>query len=77
MLAGFRRVLRPGGVLVLALFDGPDLEAFAHKVTEAWFWSPAGTRQRLEAAGFELVEVRQRAGEDGTRAQLTVAAQAV
>ncbi len=75
-LVGFRRVLRPGGVLVLALFDGTDLEPFEHKVTRAWFWSPAGTRQRLVAAGFTLVEMLHRAEEDGRRAQLTVAAQA-
>jgi 2-polyprenyl-3-methyl-5-hydroxy-6-metoxy-1,4-benzoquinol methylase len=66
--------LETGGMLVLGVVEGPDLEPFDHKVTTAYFWSPDGAEQRLERAGFEIVEIERRPAYDQVRPHLAVAA---
>ncbi|MEU8663499.1 class I SAM-dependent methyltransferase [Actinoplanes philippinensis] len=70
-LAGFARVLSPGGPLVIGFFtagnaetagctetvdSGGTVEAFDHKVTTAYRWPPAELSARLTAAGFIEIE---------------------
>lgn len=54
----FRRVLAPGGPLLLGFFAGDDpgrlAEAFDHKVTVAYRLSPEGVEELLCEAGFEV-----------------------
>ena len=59
-LSEIRRVLRPGGGLVLGFFQGPELEPFPHAVTSAWFWPPAQLAAVLERAGFEVTHTQRR-----------------
>ncbi|WP_369137359.1 class I SAM-dependent DNA methyltransferase [Modestobacter versicolor] len=67
VLAGLRRVLAPGGALVLGFFDGPTCEPFAHRVVEAHRWPADELARRLTAAGFAEVERVHRAGEGDRR----------
>jgi ubiquinone/menaquinone biosynthesis C-methylase UbiE len=56
-LAGFRRLLRPSGVLVLGFFDSDDgVAEFDHKVTTAYRWPVDVLVRRLEVAGFIELE---------------------
>jgi len=75
-LAEIRRVLRPGGGLVLGFFDGPDLEPFPHAVTTAWFRSPTRLAADLERAGFQVVRSVQRQ-DPGARPCAVIVARAV
>lgn len=59
-LGEFRRVLRPGGLLVLGFFSGPAVEPFDHAVTRAYRWPVAPLRALLDAAGFDVIEVHVR-----------------
>ena len=60
VLAGFRRLLAPGGVLVVGFFDsGNGVAAFDHAVTTAWRWPVDEYARRLAAAGFVEVERQQ------------------
>ena len=54
VFAEFRRVLAPGGHLLLGFFGGADRvpEAFDHKVTTAYRWSPDALAELLGDAGF-------------------------
>lgn len=54
VFAEFRRVLAPGGHLLLGFFagDDPAPEAFDHKVTRAYRWSADRLVGLLRAAGF-------------------------
>lgn len=56
LLAGARRLLRPGGRLLLGFFDGVDGEPFAHAVTTARYWSIEGMTALLDGAGFAVVD---------------------
>ncbi|WP_431797340.1 class I SAM-dependent methyltransferase [Microbacterium kunmingense] len=60
----FARVLRPGGTLLIGFFVGPDVEPFDHTVVTAYRWTPDALRDRLRAAGLEVIETHTRAGRD-------------
>jgi hypothetical protein len=45
----------------MGFFDGPDGEAFPHAVTTAYFRSTDAMADRLDRAGFEVLEVHRRA----------------
>ncbi len=75
--AELRRVLSPGGVLVLGFFEGDQSEQFDHRVVTAYRWSLGEVADWLSRAGF--VEVgRSRRGQEGERRpHAVVAARAV
>jgi SAM-dependent methyltransferase len=59
VLAGFRRLLKPSGVLVAGFFDSDDdVAAFDHKVTTAYRWPVDAFSRRLVDAGFSEIERR-------------------
>jgi SAM-dependent methyltransferase len=64
-LAEFRRVLAPGGALVIGFFEGDEAGPFDHKVITAYRWPADELSQRLARAGFTEVE-RQRRPAEGT-----------
>jgi hypothetical protein len=55
-----RSTLRPGGLILLGFFDGPELVPFSHAVTEAHFWPVDRMAEVLDAAGFDVLEREQR-----------------
>ncbi|MDL5156702.1 class I SAM-dependent DNA methyltransferase [Actinomycetospora termitidis] len=60
VLTGFRRLLRPSGVLVIGFFDSDDdVAAFDHKVVTAYRWPVDVFSDRLARAGFTELERRQ------------------
>jgi SAM-dependent methyltransferase len=59
-LSLLHRALRPGGSLLLGLFDGPRQEAFAHAVAPAQHWPVREMELLLERAGFTVLDVRTR-----------------
>lgn len=73
VLGEIRRVLRPGGGLVLGFFEGPELEPFPHAVTTAWFWPPARLASELERAGFAVLGERRRQDPGARPIAVTVA----
>ena len=56
----FRRVLTPGGGLLLGFFEGAAVEAFDHAVVTAYRWPVAFLAALLDEAGFDVVDVRTR-----------------
>lgn len=60
LLREFARCLRPGGTLLLGVFEGPRLEPFEHAVVTAWFWPVVALSELLERAGFDVVETHGR-----------------
>jgi len=57
VLAGFRRLLAPGGVLVIGFFDSDDdVARFDHKVIAAYRWPTDVFAERLAEAGFTEVQ---------------------
>ncbi|GIJ43651.1 hypothetical protein Val02_05370 [Virgisporangium aliadipatigenens] len=74
VLAEFRRVLAPGGSLVVGMFDGDEVAAFEHKVVTAYRWSPAALSQRLSHAGFAEVDRLHRPSDGTHRPYAAVAA---
>lgn len=69
----FARVLRPGGALLLGFFEGSQHVEFDHAIAPAYFWSVAGFRAVLEAAGVE-VEATDSRTDPGTRPHASIAA---
>jgi SAM-dependent methyltransferase len=59
-LAGFARVLRPGGLLALGFFDGESTEPFDHAVVAAYRWRASELEGVLETHGFEVLETHRR-----------------
>jgi len=59
-LAEFRRVLAPGGGLLLGFFEGAAVEAFDHAVVTAYRWPVASLAALLDGAGFDVVDVHTR-----------------
>lgn len=65
VLAGFRRLLVPAGMLVVGFFDSDDdVAAFDHRVTTAYRWPVDVFTQHLAEAGFEEVQRLQRRAPD-------------
>jgi SAM-dependent methyltransferase len=61
VLAEFRRLLSPAGMLVVGFFDSDDyVAAFDHKVTTAYRWPADVFAQHLIEAGFTEVERMQK-----------------
>ncbi|MBT1606563.1 class I SAM-dependent methyltransferase [Curtobacterium flaccumfaciens] len=56
----FRRVLTPGGGLLLGFFEGDAVEAFDHAVVTAYRWPVASLAALLDEAGFDVVDVHTR-----------------
>lgn len=76
VLARLRRVVAPGGTLVIGFFDGPDIAAFDHKVTTAYWWPPDELSARLARAGFAEVDRDQRPRDGTVRSHAAIAATA-
>lgn len=75
-LAAIRGVLRPGGRLLLGLFDGGDApgpEPFEHAVVTAHRWPVSVVVALLRAAGLEPVDVVRRT-DPGSRPHLAIEA---
>jgi SAM-dependent methyltransferase len=77
VLTAIRRVVAPGGVLVMGFFKGLVCEPFEHKVTTACRWPMDEVADRLALAGFEEVERSQREQEGERRPHAVIAARAV
>ena len=74
VLAGFRRVLAPGGVLVAGFFDGPEVATFDHKVVTAYRRPADDLAARLARAGLTEVEREHRPAGGTGRAHAAMAA---
>jgi ubiquinone/menaquinone biosynthesis C-methylase UbiE len=78
VLAELRRVMTPGGTLVIGFFDGGEVAAFEHKVVTAYFWPVDELSARLRQAGFTEIERQRRPGvaEPALRPHAAIAATA-
>ncbi|MFI5915182.1 methyltransferase domain-containing protein [Dactylosporangium sp. NPDC051541] len=65
VLAELRRVLVPGGSMVVGFFTGAAVEPFEHKVTTAYRWPPDELSAVLGKAGFTEVDRLDRPDGDG------------
>lgn len=72
-LREFRRVIRPGGTLLVGFFEGAAVERFAHAVTPAYRWPVEAISAELGRAGFDVVESHVRRSEN-QRPQAAVSA---
>ncbi|MGN6753390.1 MAG: class I SAM-dependent methyltransferase [Intrasporangium sp.] len=76
-LAEIRRIMAPGGVLVVGFFEGPRCEPFEHKVITAHRWPADEIARRLAESGFIELERLQRPRDGERRAHAAIAAAAV
>jgi SAM-dependent methyltransferase len=74
VLAELRRVMAPGGRLVIGFFEGDEIAAFDHKVITAYRWPVDEFSARLARAGFAEVERQVRAGDGTHRPHAAIAA---
>ena len=56
----FSRCIKPGGSLLLGLFEGPAVERFPHAVTPAYFWPVEEMSALLQKADFTVVSTHSR-----------------
>jgi hypothetical protein len=59
-LLEFRRVLSPGGSLLIGFFEGRVIEKFDHAVAPAYEWPVSDLCDELIAVGFDVVETHAR-----------------
>jgi ubiquinone/menaquinone biosynthesis C-methylase UbiE len=64
VLVELRRAMATGGALVLGFFSSDELAAFKHGVVQAYYWPVNGLSDRLQRAGFTVVDRQLRAGVD-------------
>lgn len=78
VLAAFRRLLAPSGMLVVGFFDSDDdVAAFDHKVMTAYRWPVDVFTQHLAKAGFtEVQRLQQQSPDRPDRKYAAVAARA-
>ncbi|WP_432482911.1 class I SAM-dependent DNA methyltransferase [Kineococcus esterisolvens] len=76
-LASVRRLLAPGGSLVVGFFEGSACEPFEHRVTTAYRWPVDELANRLASAGFVEVERSRRPREGERRPHAVLAVRAV
>lgn len=78
VLAGFRRLLAPSGVLVVGFFDSDDgVAAFDHKVVTAYRWPVGVFARHLAEAGFtELQRLQRQVSDRPDRRSAAIAARA-
>lgn len=60
ILEEFARCVRPGGGLLVGMFEGPSVEPFPHAVTTAYFWPVEEMSRLLADAGFLVEETNGR-----------------
>jgi SAM-dependent methyltransferase len=60
ILGEFARCLRPGGRLLIGFCEGPELVAFDHAVTTAYYWPIDLLSARIEQAGFVVTDTQAR-----------------
>jgi SAM-dependent methyltransferase len=79
VLRELRRVLAPGGSLLIGFFEHPgDVpQAFAHKVVDAFAWPADVMVNRLRSAGFEEIDRWTRPATGMARPHAALAARAV
>jgi ubiquinone/menaquinone biosynthesis C-methylase UbiE len=75
VLAEFARCLGPGGQLVLAFFEGPEIEAFDHAVVTAYRWPVTAMTLELNRAGFDVMTEHTRRDVVGQRPHAALVAQ--
>lgn len=73
-LAELRRVMAPGGTLVVGFFDADEFGAFDHKVVTAYRWPVDEFSERLARAGFTEVERERRPADGKLRPHAAIAA---
>lgn len=72
-LAEFARCLRPGGGLAIGFVEGPELTPFDHAVTTAYSWPLGQLSERIERAGFAVVDTETRSDPGVRRHGLIIA----
>ena len=63
-IAEFRRVIEPGGTVVIGIFVGDEVEPFDHRVATAYRWPLDVFADRLTRSGFTTAERIDRPGVD-------------
>jgi SAM-dependent methyltransferase len=60
VLQELRRVLAPGGSLLLGFFEGSEVQRFPHAITPAYSWPIQEVARMLTVAGFETISYEKR-----------------